>query len=259
MPKISKRTIGMIAKLLELGYTRDRINLFFQNCEVPSDILKKHSGGKEVYSAKVMYELYDINSENSNGILKTIANDILLARGSSPPYFLHQTGFFGKLNELKLSLENDGFKFINNKLIPIIDEDFEQEENLLKRELKKLNLKEATKYLDQSYDNFISRNWEPANSMTRNTLEYVTTEIAKKISEKESETPNLNRHKAVRRYLREKLLDENESNILTFFMHWCSNNGSHPGMSDENECRLRRIFTISLCQYYLEKYQNEYP
>lgn len=258
MAKISKRTINLMASLLEAGYTRERINLFFKGLDVPEDILTKHSGGKEIYSKKVMFELHDIDSEESKKLLIDIVKGLLIAEGANVGYYLSQAGYPELLENLKLALENDGFKVVDGKLISIMDEDFETEENLLNKELKRLGFEDAITYLNQSYDNFISGNWEAANSSTRTTLEYITTEIARNISNIENENPNLNGHKAVRGYLRIKLFDEQEFSILTQFMHWCSSNGPHPGMSDENECRLRRIFTIGLCQYYLEKYQSKY-
>jgi hypothetical protein len=253
---ISKRTTMKMAKLFELRYTKDRIGVFLEGEGVPRDILNKYSDkGKEIFSSRVMFDLHE---NGSNDILMKIAEDLLLKKGTSPSYFVDESDYYVKSSELLLSLENDGLKFTEDKLVPIVDEDFEAEENLFKQNLSFLELNDAITYLDQSYENFISKNWESANSMTRTTLEYITTEIAKKISLNECDNHSFNGHKSVRSYLRNKLLDDDEFKILTDFMHWCSGNGSHPGISNENECRLRRIITIGFCQYYIEKYQKKF-
>lgn len=258
MPKISKRTIAVMAKALELGYTRDRIDLFFERLDVPKDILDKYAGGKEIYSTRVMYDLHDGTSDDGGKLLIVIATDLLSNEGANAKFYRDTGGFSPVLGKLELSLQNDGFKLIDNRLVPIVDEDFEQEESLLKQELTKLNFNETIKYLDDSYDNFISGKWESANAMTRNVLEKTTMEIAERIAKKKEEPPSFKGHKQVRTYLRENILDDHEFNILTHVIHWCSTKGPHPGMSDENECRLRRILVTSLCQYYLEKWQTEY-
>lgn len=245
-----------MAKLLELAYTKERIEVFLEGEGVSRDILKKYSDkGKEIFSSRVMYDLHENKSDK---ILINIANDLLLKKGTSPSYYIDESFYCTKLSELLLSLENDGLKFTGHKLVPIVDEDFEAEENILKQNLSSLALNDAITYLDQSYENFISKNWESANAMTRTTLEYITTELAKKISLKKGDTFIFKGHQSVRKYLRNNLLDEHEFVILTEFMSWFSGNGSHPGLSDENECRIRRILTIGLCQYYIEKYENKF-
>ena len=258
MSEISKKTIKIMAKLFELGYTMDRIEMFFEGEGISREIFEMYSPrGKEVFSAKVMYWLYDNGSQD---VLKNIAEGLIQKTGTSPMYVGNYKGskYDCKLEDLLLSLAADGLKLINKRLVPTVDEEFSFEENMLKQNLHLMEFDEAVNYLDQSYENFISKNWEASNSMTRTFLEFVTTAIAKRIAFKNGDNVNFKGHKMVRKYLRTHLLDEKEFLLLTDFMHWCSGNGSHPGVSDENECRLRRIFTTGLCQYYLEKYQNKF-
>lgn len=120
-------------------------------------------------------------------------------------------------------------------------------------------MNEAIVYLNQSADNFSSGKYESANAMTRTLLEAVTTGIAERLAIRRSEGPNLKGHVNVRKFLRATLLEETEFQILSQFMSWCSSNGSHPGLSDENEARHRRVMTLSLCQYYLEKFRSQTP
>ena len=48
-------------------------------------------------------------------------------------------------------------------------------------------------------------------------------------------------------------LESDEMDLLNRFYGYASQDGSHPGISSEPECRLRRLFTIALVQYLLEK------
>jgi len=248
-----------MAQALENGYTKDRINLLFDECDIPREIIEKHYDyGKEVFSKKVMFEMYNSNKPEYDKTIIDIAEKLLNRDGANAGFYLAEGGYEHKAEKLILSLQSDGFKFEDERLKPFIDENIEDEENILTSELNKLGITGANIHLNQSYENFIAGNWEAANSATRNVIELITREIARKIAVHEGETPSFKGHKAVRSYLREKMLDDNESNILSHLMSWMSTKGSHPGMSDENECRLRRILTIGLCSYYLEKYQSIY-
>lgn len=253
---ISVRTINKISEAMEAGFTRERLNLFLKSYGIPGEILARHEGGKQVYSAKVLYELHDADDPELRNLLVAIVEGLLEGRYLNVGFYLRESGFEGRMRELAGLLEADGYKIVGDRLVSAAGEDVEREETVFSGLLKNEGMDEAVVYLNQSADNFSEGKYESANSMTRTLLEFVTSGIAERIAKLRGETPNLKGHANVRKYLRATLLDENEFQILSQFMSWCSSNGSHPGLSDENEARHRRVVTLSLGQYYLEKFRS---
>ncbi len=121
MPKISKKTILRLAEALDEGYYKEQIILFFDMFEISPEILDVHGVNKVLYSRTVMNNLYNSKSEEDNRKLIEIAISILLKEGAHEDK-QKTIKFNSCLDEVKKCLQNDGFKLINDCLVPIDDE-----------------------------------------------------------------------------------------------------------------------------------------
>jgi hypothetical protein len=139
-----------------------------------------------------------------------------------------------------------------------------EEENFLFQRLKDFGFNDVIRFLQQSHRNYIQGNYEASNAMTRTALEEIVKLIALDISQVQGESispsnPRATRPQPIdfRRYLKETgFLDGNEFNLLEAFYQFSSSAGSHGGLSDESDCRLRRFMMIGICLQYLEKFSN---
>lgn len=117
---------------------------------------------------------------------------------------------------------------------------------------------DVVRYLKQSFDNYTDQNYESANAIIRTSLEAVVQKTAEIIARARRETiPSRNPYhqpSEYRKYLKDTgFLDNQEFELLAKTYSYCSSDGSHPGLSDETDARLRRFFIIGICLFYLEK------
>lgn len=137
-----------------------------------------------------------------------------------------------------------------------------KEENILVDKLKSQGMTEVTTLLEQSYDNYIHSHFEAANAMTRTSLESLVQLTAEKIALGRGEPipqARLHRHQAsdYRDYLQAVgFIDRAEHELLRTFYGYASTEGSHSGLSDSTDARLRRFMMIGLCLFYLEKLES---
>lgn len=105
---ISVRTINKISEAMEAGFTRDRLNLFLKSCDIPKEILARHEGGKQVYSAKALYELHDSDDPKLRELVVTVIEGLLEGRYLNAGFYLEGAGFPDRVRELTGLLEADG-------------------------------------------------------------------------------------------------------------------------------------------------------
>jgi hypothetical protein len=139
----------------------------------------------------------------------------------------------------------------------------QEEESVLTEKLSSLDLLEVVQYLEQSYENYILGNYEACNAMTRTALESIIKLIAISLAACRNERigGNKPRQYMPRDYrdylLKVGFLDEDEHNLLRTFYSYASSEGSHPGLSDSTDARLRRFITVGLCLFYAEKLESQ--
>lgn len=137
-----------------------------------------------------------------------------------------------------------------------------EERSRLEISLAEQGLSQVGAFLDQSLENYSQSNYEAANAMTRTALEYLVKQIAERISTMRGNEaiPQAGRHIGpvdYRNYLRTtSFLDEAEKRYLDAFYGYASTNGSHPGISNEAEARLRRFVAVGIALLFLSKLEN---
>lgn len=137
-----------------------------------------------------------------------------------------------------------------------------EEHSKLEAGLRRLGLDEVQSFLDQSFDNYIQKNYEASNAMSRTALEHLVKQIAIKINSlrNNEDIPQRGRYISpadYRAYLSSTgFLDDSEKQFLDKFYGYASTDGSHPGISTESESRLRRFVAVGIALLYIEKLNN---
>jgi len=172
---------------------------------------------------------------------------------------LHEKDILG--DDVYRALANIGYEF-ENSLAGELAQPVE-ENSRLEIGLSNLGMNQVQHFLEQSLDNYVQRNYEAANAMTRTALEHFVESIATKISvlhggEIIPLTGKYLTPADIRRYLHEKgFLDTSEKELLDKFYGYASTNRPHPGISSEAEARLRRFVVIGIALLYIEKLNDD--
>lgn len=163
--------------------------------------------------------------------------------------------FFRKFPDLDAALRADGYQVREGELVPVLSPLVEavKEEGIVERLLGKRGFDIAKNHLTQSYENYVEGNWEAANGALRSFLQDVFDQIALIIAPQEARRKEPGGER--RKLLQEKGFIESdaEAKLVSTFFQFASHKGSHPGISNESDSRLRRYIAIALASYYLEK------
>lgn len=174
---------------------------------------------------------------------------------------------FRNYPQLRRLLLKDGFIIRDGKLRRVFDSeiDFNKNDSLLEELLKKHNLEIALGHYNQANNAFTRGDWAACNSQLRS----YTEELMNKIAEKITGNTFTNSHDAK--------IELSKSNPPIFYKglnEWLDNGqgyfetfwkrlhpqGSHPGLSDENDSIFRfnlvQISTMEILRRYDESYNN---
>lgn len=164
------------------------------------------------------------------------------------------------------SLELDGYKFINGKLLKsevgVLDS--EEESGVLESLYLTLGLDEldvAIHHLKLSSEHYINGKWDDSISNSRKFLEtclrevangYSTKKYGKTLSQRNYESPS-----SVRDFLeQEGLLEAKEKKAIASTYSLLSNMGSHPYIAEKEQARLLRHLSLTFSQFVLLRYEG---
>lgn len=264
MSWFSARTLTLLQTVLVNGYSFENILRTFKLAGVPSECFKKYDvyprTSKSVLVKETLSCVTKLSIKERNQLLLTLLDDILITQPHGPQYGGDEA-YQIALSRLEKSIKMDGFEMKDNELVRLVEEDLIKEESILVTSLKNLELDLVIHHLEKSKDHFIDGEWDSANGQTRKTLEALTQEIAQRIADIKGELIQKRHDKPrpveIRKYLKTSgFLDEKEFQLLTAFYQYVSEEGGHPGLSNETDARLRRLMLIGLCQFYIEKLKN---
>lgn len=130
--------------------------------------------------------------------------------------------------------------------------------SILYERLQSFDMQDVHNYLEQAHQNFIDAQYEACNAMLRTGLESTLQHVAKHLAGNLDNIPRANPKYLtpvdVRKYLEQQgFFSDDEIRFLKEFYGYASTDGSHPGISNEAESRLRRLMIVALIQYCLEK------
>ena len=244
-------TIGALKDILANVRTDSLLqDLFFKY-----GLLEKYrEHGLAAKSRKIMevFQYLSKGEEAELSILSDIVTDALKE--------LYRADFLTSNPELARGLAQDGFTLNEEgNLIPIISPIVEpqKEEGLVESLLDKYDFNVSKRYLQQAYDNYLDGNWEASNACLRTFLQDVFDQISLKLWPEEANKKNAGGDR--RKLLQEKGFIEGntEAKLVSGFFSFASYSGSHPGISDESDCRMRRYMAVALSSYYLEKLRSK--
>ena len=170
------------------------------------------------------------------------------------------------MQSLLRQLELDGYRVIDTKLLMPEEGvmDVEEETNLLKSLYTSLNLERsdvAFYNLGLSEEHYIAGKWADSISNSRKFLECVLREVASARHLVEVKAPmskdRLDSPKSVREYLEEAgLLEKKEKETIAKVYSLLSQTGGHPYMAENDQARLLRHLSLTLCQFVLLRYRG---
>ena len=201
---------------------------------------------------------------SKKNLLLTILPQANKERDESSFYKLMQTSLKGANSELTKALQLEGWDVSEFGVVSLAGPLAEPaaEENIVVQKLKVQGMAEVINLLGQSYENYNQNRFEAANAMTRTALESLAKLIAEKIATVRGEAVPKSSSRGYqprdyRDYLKTvSFIDTDEHELLRTFYSYASSAGSHPGLSNQTDARLRRFIVIGLCLFYLEKLES---
>lgn len=269
MPRrYSNKTLAILASFMEQYFNHAELGALFLYASVPDN---SPSGANKLSRSlsAIKYLSYpdEFTGELEHADLLDLLFDEVIKRTrrvfEPEPYLGSSTN--ETADSLKRALKADGYDIVEGKIVPSDDLEFElaAETSILEQKLQTHGMHDVINTLDQAHQNFIEGNYEACNAMLRASLESTLKHIAVKIARSETAIPVNNARYGVtpadvRRYLEnEKFFQQDEINFIKEFYGYASTNGSHPGMSNQSESRLRRLMIVALIQYCLEKLESK--
>ncbi|MDL1902648.1 hypothetical protein FBR02_18000 [Anaerolineae bacterium CFX9] len=266
--RYSNKTLAALARFMESHFSHADLGALFLYSSVPESA---SSGAnkltRSLNAIRYLSRLDDFTGELEHADLLDLLFDEVIKRTrrvfESAQYLGSSTS--ETADSLKRALKADGYDIVEGKIVPSDDLEFElaAETSILEQKLQTQGMPDVINTLDQAHQNFIEGNYEACNAMLRASFESTLKHIAIKIAGG-AEKIRLNNSgqglsaSNIRIYLKEEgFFEEDEIKFIKEFFGYASTNGSHPGISNEAESRLRRLMIVALIQYSLEKLQSK--
>jgi hypothetical protein len=260
----SNKTLAKLAYFMEKHFTHPELDALFLYASIPATATSGTSKlSRSLNAIKFLSRTEELSGEIEHSDLLDLLLDEIIIRKQ---HVFDPSLYFGssaneEANSLRYALNADGYDVVNGKIVSFDELEFElvSETSILEQKLQTHGMFDVIKLLDQAHQNFIESNYEASNAVLRASLESTLKHIALKIAGTETAIPASNARYGVtpadvRRYLEnEKFFQQDEINFIKAFYGYASTNGSHPGMSNQAESRLRRLMIVALIQYSLEK------
>lgn len=167
------------------------------------------------------------------------------------------------IQRLLRHLELDGFKYENRALVPIEHDSEESQEtkSLMESMISgspELSGTVLSQHLRDCEDNYQVEHWKDSVAQARNFVEQLLEDVANAAAQAKKENPDLSKPVRVRDYLTKAgFFDEEErAKLVDGVYGYLSEEGSHPGISDDKVARVSRSIIISFGYYILEKFES---
>ncbi len=264
--KYSNKTLDELARFVEARFTNTEMDSIFLYVSVPDGF--DFGSNKLARSLNVLKQLSRSEEETHDEILDELFNEIIKRKqGAFEPPKYSWDSQDELATSLRRALRADGYELIDGGIMSSDKIEFElaSEVSLLESNLQKQGMDDVARTLDQAHKSFIDGRFEACNAMLRTSLEATLKNVAIKIAGDLSNIPASNlKYGAtptdIRKYLHQQgFFVQDEIGYIREFYGYASTVGSHPGLSNESESRLRRLMIVALIQYCLEKLISKYP
>jgi hypothetical protein len=256
--KYSDKTLAAFVRFLDAQFTHAGKDVLFLSASVPQEF--DTCGGAGVSGLKRAFGVVTklAKQPECEDTLDKLLDEAIAERSSA---------FWGysdkSTKELLRALKADGYEVEDGKLVPAdsLERELAQEINVVYERLRSLEMGDVQNNLEQAHENFIGGNHEACNAMLRTALESTLQHVAARLAGSVEKIPHARPYLApgdVRKYLSSTaFLSQDEREFVDALYGFASPNGSHPGMSDEAESRLRRLIVVAWIQYCIEKLIRE--
>ena len=273
--KLSKETNLAMVYIIEKWNTAELDRLFIHlNIAIP-----KNSDGVNLSKSKKANLILSQINDNEDVQLEVI--NYIIADFSSKhekvaepdPFYLDDEKsvdelFCEEYSTLVNSLKRDGFALKNKKIVPLLPDELVNAdvENELFRLLDKYNFTTAKGHLEQAIENHSNGNWAGANSQFRPFLESLLMEICNKLIPSRNctsygealqwlATPSMITPIFLLPALNEVPTPgtSNDKTYISGLMKRLHPQGSHPGLSDEEDSTFRYHTLIVFARYVLKR------
>lgn len=243
MATLSRKTLGIAISCLE-RWTNARIDQFLYELNVPEELIVGDS--KRRILLNVFRGLEEV--ENTK-LLREIVFEALQRLQRDNRIWL------------KEALMKDGFVVNGESMaedVPVAEDTRTSLEILIKRNSEYLDINTLSHHLSENIDLFKQEKWDSSIGHARNFVEQLLRDIAKAIADEKGDDPDMNRAVKVRDYLQKKeFLDEAERKKLVDGVYgYFSEQGSHPGISEQSAARVCMHILWAFSFYILEKFEE---
>lgn len=246
----SNKTLAALARFIDHKFTNPEMSVLFFSVSVPQGF--DFGSSKLQRAFNVVTKLAAV--EEFAEILDELIQEVIAQK-----YYVFE--YPEEIAQpLCRALKADGLEVREGRIVLVdsLETELVQESNILYERLQVLGMPDVHNNLEQAHENFIDGNWESCNAMLRTALEATLQHIAQRIAGSEDAIPRRNPNfltpADIRRYLADNGFNNEDEKAYTDALYgFVSPRGSHPGMSDEAESRLRRLIAVAWIQYSLEK------
>ena len=266
----SRPTIVEAFSILDESYSHSDIDRFLLKFELEKIAPQSLGSKKDRVNALLGYLINHTEEPGPFGsnlifeMIESIIEDI-----SPPPnhpdnvvYSPLETNYPRLINSLK----HDGYIIENDKLVTMLPDviDLPEKEDELNSLLDKFQFKISKGHFDQAISDHTRGNWAAANAQFRSFIESLFDSIAEKIHD--NSTLPLSSHKR-REFLAREIpqffsteLNEwvigNNGGFVQGFWKRLNPQGSHPGLSNEEDSTFRLHLVILTASHYMKRLDN---
>jgi len=244
MATLSRKTLGLMIRLLDQCMIGSQINQLFYELEVPERFLIGASKLKLLQN--VVRGLENIQEKD---LLREMVFEAIKRLPEVPS------------EQLKDAFIKDGFVVGDEGIaedVPVAEENRTAIEMLIGKYADDLDAKTLSHHLENTLKLFKDGQWGASIGQARNFVEQLLEDIAKAIAKVRSESPDLSKPLKVREYLQTcGFFDESEKKKLVDGVYgYFSEEGSHPGISEQSIARVCMHILWAFAYYVLEKYEE---
>jgi len=231
-------------RLLDKSMYRSQIEQLFYELEVPERFLGGASKLKLLQN--VVRGLEDRQEETLLREMVSAAIDQLSEEPSE---------------QLKDALVKDGFVVGDEGIaedVPVAEENRTAIEMLIDKHTEDLNAKILSHHLENTLELFKDGKWDASIGQARNFVEQLLSDIAKVIAKTRKESSDLSKPLKVREYLQDCCFfdDSEKKKLVDGIYGYFSEEGSHPGISEQSTARVCMHILWAFGYYVLEKFEE---
>ncbi|MHC4526713.1 MAG: hypothetical protein ACYTEX_26010 [Planctomycetota bacterium] len=243
MATLSRKTLGITISYIG-QWSRATIDHFLYELDIPDRLAVGNT------KTRLLLNIFQgLESEGREDLLRTIVFQALLRLQRDDQAWL------------KEALMKDGFVVDNGAVaedVPIAEENRTSLELLVNRHDEDLDTRTLTHHLRENIDLFRQEKWDSSVSHARNFVEQLLKDIATTIASSNNENPDMDRAVEMRNYLEKTgFLDSGERRKLVDGVYgYFSEEGAHPGISDQSAARVCMHILWAFAYYILEKFED---